>query len=131
MLDTNILISAGLFAGKRTSHLALQIAEAYNIVLSSRIVDELWTVMELKFSDRKSAIERFLTSLSYELAYTPSEIDEGIYPKIRDKKDYPNLASAIIADVDVFVTGDKDFAGLDLPRPEILTISEFEENTCN
>ena len=35
--------------------------------------------------------------------------------------------SAIIADVDVFVTGDKDFAGLDLLRPKIMTISEFTQ----
>jgi hypothetical protein len=60
--------------------------------------------------------------LSYEIDYTPTEIDEDIYPKIRDKKDYPILASAIIADVDVFITGDKDFGGLDLEHPEIMTI---------
>jgi predicted nucleic acid-binding protein len=56
-----------------------------------------------------------------------TEIGEDIYPKIRDKKDYPILASAIIADVDVFITGDKDFGGLDLERPEIMSISDFEE----
>lgn len=58
---------------------------------------------------------------------TPTEIDKDIYPKIRDKKDYPILASAIIADVDVFITGDKDFGGLDLERPEIMTITAFEQ----
>jgi putative PIN family toxin of toxin-antitoxin system len=126
MLDTNILISAGLFAGKRTSNLTLRIADEYSLVLSSRIIDELRTVMEIKFPDKKSVLERFLMRLSYEIAYTPTEIDPDIYPKIRDKKDYPILASAIIADVDVFITGDKDFGGLDLERPEIMTISEFE-----
>jgi predicted nucleic acid-binding protein len=65
--------------------------------------------------------------LSYEIAYIPTEIDEYIYPKIRDKKDHPILASAIIADVDVFITGDKNFSGLDLERPEIMTISGFEQ----
>ena len=43
----------------------------------------------------------------------------------KDKKDYPILASAIIADVDVFITGDKDFEGLVLERPEIMTLNEF------
>jgi putative PIN family toxin of toxin-antitoxin system len=127
MLDTNILISAGLFPGKRMSNLTLRIADEYNVVLSGRIVDELWAVMELKFSDKKSVLEHFLTRLSFEIAYTPTEIDENIYPEIRDKKDYPILASAIIADVDVFITGDKDFGGLDSERPEIMTISGFEE----
>lgn len=126
-LDTNLLISAGIFAGKHTTALTLRIAEEHTLVLSSRIIDELWGVMDIKFPDKKSALERFLKQLSYEIAYTPSEIDTDIYPKIRDKKDYPILASAIIADVDVFITGDKDFGGLDLERPEIMTISEFEQ----
>jgi len=125
MLDTNLLISAVVFAGKHTTALTLRIADEYTIVLSSRIIDELRAVMDIKFPDKQSALERFLKRLSYEIAYTPREIDEDIYPKIRDKKDYPILASAIIADVDVFVTGDKDFGGLDLERPEIMTINEF------
>jgi len=29
--------------------------------------------------------------------------------------------------VDVFITGDKDFGGLDLERPEIMTITAFEQ----
>jgi putative PIN family toxin of toxin-antitoxin system len=126
MLDTNILISAGLFAGKRMSNLTLRIADECNLVLSSRIIDELRAVMKVKFPDRRSALERFLMRLSYEIAYTPTEIDPDIYPKIRDKKDYPILASAIMADVDVFIAGDNDFGGLDFERPEILKISEFE-----
>jgi len=127
MLDTNILISAGIFAGKHTTALTLQIAEEHTIVLSSRIIDELWIVINTKFPDKKSVLERFLKRLSFEIAYTPMEIDEDIYPKIRDKKDYPILASAIIADVDVFITGDKDFGGLDLEHPEIITIREYEQ----
>ena len=126
MLDTNLLISAGIFAGGRTTNLTLRIADEHMIVLSSRIIDELRTVMDIKFPDKKSVLERFLKRLSFEIAYTPAEIDKDVYPKIRDKKDYPILASAIIADVDVFITGDKDFGGLDLERPEIMTISEFE-----
>jgi predicted nucleic acid-binding protein len=78
----------------------LQIADKHTIVLSSKIIEELWLVMKLKFSDKKSALERFLTRLSYEISYTPTEIDNDKYPKIRDKKDYPILASTIIANVD-------------------------------
>lgn len=127
MLDTNILISAGLFPNSRLAGLAVRIADEHRVVLSSRIVDELRTVAELKFPDKKPALERFLRHFSFEMSYTPEEIDGDIYPKIRDKKDYPILASAVIADVDIFITGDKDFGGLDLERPEIMTIAEFEK----
>lgn len=127
MLDTNILISAGVFKGKRLADLTLQISDEHTVVLSSRIIDELWAVVGLKFPDRVPALEQFLKHLSFDMAYTPKEIDTQIYPKIRDKKDYPILASAILADVDIFITGDKDFGGLDLERPEIMTISEFAQ----
>jgi len=66
-----------------------------------------------------------LRRFNFEMSFTPNEIDPDIYPKVRDKKDYPILASAIIAEVDVFITGDKDFSVLDLDNPEIMTISEF------
>lgn len=46
-------------------------------------------------------------------------------PKIRDKKDIPVIVSAIASDVDILITGDKDFAELSIERPEILTPSEF------
>ncbi|GHV25108.1 hypothetical protein FACS189465_2860 [Clostridia bacterium] len=127
MLDTNILISAGIFAGKRMSELTMRISDEHSLVLSSRIIDELWRVVEFKFLACKPILERFMKCLSYDIAYTPTEIDSEIYPRIRDKSDYPILASAIIADVDVFITGDKDFEGINLERPEIMKISAFAE----
>ncbi|MEN3004584.1 hypothetical protein [Dehalobacterium formicoaceticum] len=47
--------------------------------------------------------------------------------KIRDKMDYPVLNTAIIEDVDILVTGDKDFSDVEIEKPEILTPSEFAE----
>lgn len=61
------------------------------------------------------------------MVITHIEIDLDIYPKIRDRKDYPILASAIIAEVDIFVTGDKDFFALEVENPEILSITEFAD----
>ena len=55
---------------------------------------------------QKYAFDRFMSKLSFEMAFTPTEIYPDIYPKIRGKKDYPILSSAILADVDVFITGD-------------------------
>lgn len=44
---------------------------------------------------------------------------------MRDTKDSPILATAIMESIDVFLTGDKDFLVLDVEVPEILTMSEF------
>lgn len=57
------------------------------------------------------------------MAYTPTDMSTA--PKIRDEKDKPVLISAITADMDVLITGDKDFTGIDIDRPEILTPTEF------
>jgi len=125
MLDTNILISAGLFYSSRLAELTKRITNSYTIVLSNQILEEFQTVMEQKFPHKKKIFENFLKELNYETVMTPLEIDLEIYPKIRDKKDYPILASAILADVDVFITGDKDFSVVDIKKPRIMTIEEF------
>lgn len=58
--------------------------------------------------------------------YTPEVMDESLF-EIRDKMDYPVLYTAIIEDVDILVTGDKDFSEVDVEKPEILTPGEFLE----
>ena len=44
---------------------------------------------------------------------------------MRDRKDSPILATAILEDVDLFITGDRDFLVLDIQNPKILTMTEF------
>jgi len=47
--------------------------------------------------------------------------------EIRDEKDYMVLHTAILADVDILITGDKDFEDIKIERPEILTPKRFLE----
>ena len=65
-----------------------------------------------------------MSQLPYELVYTPTQPKPGLF-EIRDERDYPVLYSAITEDVDVFVTGDKDFDELELERPEIISPTGF------
>ncbi len=127
MLDTNILISAGVFPNSKVARIVKMIALDCNIVISSYAIEELWRVTDRKFPDRKPIIERFLSKLTYEIAYTPTIINVEKYPQIRDVSDYPILASAMNADVDILISGDKDFGDVDCERPEIMTIAKFEE----
>ena len=64
--------------------------------------------------------------MSFEYVYTPDEIDREMF-MIRDVKDYPVLYTAVIEDVDILITGDKDFADINIEKPEILTPTEFVE----
>ncbi len=123
MIDTNVLISASLFANSRIAQAIKILSNDYSIVLCSAIIDELHSVYSRKFPNKMYLLEGFLNALSYELVYT-SKWQENMH-EIRDEKDKPILASAILADVDILLTGDKDFSDIDIERPEILTPNEF------
>ena len=93
-------------------------------MLSPFVVDELAEVATRKFPSRKATIDQLLAGLSYELVYTPHHLKAGLF-EIRDVKDYPVLYTAIQEDVDVLLTGDKDFADVQVEKPEILTPTDF------
>lgn len=126
MLDTNVLISALLFPGVKMDAMMNSIFTQHQLVLSSYVVDELKSVVRRKFPKKESTIEKLLMTMSFEYVYTPSEIESGLFD-IRDIKDYPVLYTAIIEDVDILITGDKDFADIDIEKPEIMNPTEFME----
>lgn len=126
MLDTNVLISALLFPGGKMDAMMNCIFSWHQLVLSSFVVDELKNVVKRKFPKEEQVIERLLTMMGYEYVYTPKDIDNSLFT-IRDVKDYPVLYTAIIEDVDILITGDKDFLDVDIEKPEIMTPSEFVE----
>jgi putative PIN family toxin of toxin-antitoxin system len=125
MTDTNILISAILFPNSRISKVLWDILLKHELVLCSHIIDELHIVFDRKFKDKKLTLENFLLELSYELIYTPQCIDVEKYPSIRDNKDLPVLVSAIVGEVDVLITGDKDFDDIVIDKPNIIKPSEY------
>ena len=127
MLDTNILVSAAVLSSRYILPLLDELAERHTIVLSTYVVDELKRVTKEKFPGKSKVVERFLRELPFELTYTPERIAPSEHPGIRDAKDLPILVTAINEDVDVLVSGDNDFAPLDLERPEVLTPRAFIE----
>ncbi len=124
MLDTNVLLSAILFPGDRMNRMMQCIFEKHRLVLSSFVVEELIDVTERKFPTKVKAVDELLSKMSYELVYTPKEMEPGLF-EIRDEKDYPVLYTAITEDVDILITGDKDFSEIEIERPDILTPTEF------
>jgi len=126
MVDTNILISALLFPQSRVSRILENIASQHTLVLASFVVDELRAVVARKFSGMVLVVERLLEKMSFELVYTPDHIESGLF-EIRDMKDYPVFYTAMTNGVDVLVTGDKDFANVDVDMPEIMTPTQFAE----
>jgi len=125
MVDTNILLSAFVFGSAKMASLLEKVIEEHTMVLSTYIIDEFRSVVAEKSPAYNHNIDTLFAKLSYEMAYTPTW--QEFMPDIRDEKDKPILAAAILSDVDVIITGDKDFYGVDIERPEILSPAGFWE----
>ena len=123
MLDTNILVSLIFFPSAVTRDFARRVGFGNRIVLCDYVVEELRLVVERKFPNRKKILEQFFYELPFELVYTPKELNteecEGYQGFI--------LATAIMENIDVLVTGDKDLRVVEIEYPEIMTMSEFME----
>lgn len=126
MLDTNILVSAFIFKSKTINELINKLSMEHEIVIASYCVDELKELINTKFKVNKKALNEFLLTFPYDLVYSPNDVDEKLF-EIRDEDDYIILHTAILENVDIFITGDKDFKDVKVEKPEIMTPSEFLE----
>lgn len=130
MLDTNVLISAFVFKSKIMNDVIESVLTDHKLVLSSFIIEELKRVVSIKFQGKSKALDEFLTAIPYELVYTPEIMDKSLF-EIRDEMDYPVLYTAIIENVDILVTGDKDFSDVEVEKPDILTPAQYAEIYIN
>lgn len=126
MLDTNVLISAILFPGDKINNMMNYIFLRHQLVLSSYVVEELKSVVRRKFPKKEPVIEKLLLMMSYEYVYTPDDMKENLF-SIRDVKDYPVLYTALIEDIDILITGDRDFEDIIIDKPLIMTPKEFSD----
>ena len=126
MIDTSVLVSALLFPGLTINAMMKKVTSEHSLILPSYVIDELMDVTERKFPHKMGTVDTLLSQLPYELVYTPKQPKPGLF-EIRDAKDYPILYTAIVEDVDVFITGDKDFDDVRVEKPDILSAAEFVE----
>lgn len=127
MVDTNVLISALLFPKSLVAGVLTDIVSRHTLVLSSFVVDELRAVVARKLPQKTTTVERLLEEMRFELVYTPLQKARDLFD-IRDEKDYPVLYTAMTNGIDVLATGDKDFAGVDVNYPDILTPAQYIES---
>ena len=129
MLDTNILVSMIFFPSAVTREFAKALSGDHRIVICDYVIEELRLVTERKFPHKTEALNQFFIELPFEMVYTPGRMDPNRFPQIRDAKDSPILATAIMENVDVLVTGDKDFHALEVENPVIMTMVQFVERS--
>ena len=123
LVDTNILFSALVFPHSKPAQALLYIADNHEIVLCDRNIAELRNILERKAPKYLPDAEVLLTEMSYELIPAVEHAEK----LIRDAKDQPILNAAIVSDVDIILTGDKDFLTLDMERPNCMTVAQLLE----
>lgn len=124
MLDTNIWISAIIFKSEKMNLLINKLYKEHKIIICSYIIEELRNLVSSKFNVDIQILERFFEEFPLELVHSPMVVYNKLFD-IRDEDDYIILHTAIVENVDIFITGDKDFDGIDIERPEIMTVNEF------
>ena len=125
MVDTNILLSSLVFGSEKMAVILEKISEEHSMVICTHTIDEFRKVVADKAPKYSGAVDMLFSRLPYELVYTPQW--QQNMPDIRDEKDKPILAAAIVADVDMIITGDKDFLEADIERPEIISHLDFSD----
>lgn len=129
MLDTNILVSAFVFKSKKMNELIYILSKEHKIVICSYTIEELKKLVKTKFKVSQKELDEFLKDFPFDLVYSPTSVENKLFD-IRDKDDYIILHTAIIEDVDIFITGDKDFDDVEIDKPEIMNTSEFLDKFC-
>lgn len=124
LVDTNILISAVLFPNSNPAKALLKVSEEHEMVLCEQNLTELREVIRRKAPEYLPDVEVLLLELSYELIPVSYHVEK----LIRDPKDQPILNAAILANVDLLITGDKDFLVLGLEQPLCITAAQFLED---
>lgn len=124
LIDTNILFSALVFPHSRPAAALLHVANHHEMVLCDRNITELRDILQKKAPRFLPDAEVLLAELAYELIPAVDYAEK----LIRDAKDQPILNAAIVSDVDVILTGDKDFLSLDMDHPKCMTVAQFLEN---
>lgn len=126
MLDTNILISAFIFKSKKMNELIERLSTKHEIIICSYTIEELEKLIDIKFKVTQKELKEFLTVFPFELICSPASVENKLF-KIRDEDDYIILHTAIIYNIDIFITGDKDFKDVDIQKPKIMSVTEFLE----
>ncbi len=121
LVDTNILFSALLFPKSKPARALLHVADKHEMVLCDRNIAEIRDILKRKAPKLLPDAEVLLAEMSYELIPAVDHAEK----LIRDAKDQPILNAAIVAGVDIVLTGDKDFLSLELEHPKCMTAAQF------
>ncbi|MBR0281342.1 MAG: putative toxin-antitoxin system toxin component, PIN family [Oscillibacter sp.] len=123
LIDTNILISAIVFGGRPREFLIALKTNGHSLYVSAYIEEELKRIFSRKWPGRADALfQKYLS-----LGLTRLSSVRETYGALRDGNDIPILSDAVAYDMDVILTGDRDFLEAGLSHPKALSVSMLSD----
>lgn len=123
LIDTNILISAFIFQGRPRSLVFRLLEERHEVLVTSYIDSEFYRKLNQKWPQTADVIYSNYKQLPFSFRESTSKR----LGSLRDAKDIPVLSDALVYDVDIILTGDRDFLDAGLEYPKVMTVSELWE----
>ncbi|MDR3155143.1 MAG: putative toxin-antitoxin system toxin component, PIN family [Deltaproteobacteria bacterium] len=127
MVDSNVLISS-IYTKNGVAIQVLNKATnpPYSLVLCEQILDEDYKFFSKKFPSKLEDMKNTLIASRYDLIIlNNNDIFYFEESKIRDITDRPILRAAKKANIDLFITGDRDFLDSSLEHPKIMSLQQF------
>lgn len=131
MLDSNVIFSGIVFGGKPASLLKIILNEGFRLVIPEDQIEELYRLFKRKLPKQLYLLEAYIALQRSKIvpANRYSRKIRTALRLIRDKKDAPLLACALLIKPKYFITGDKDFHVESIKRNvNVLTPEEFIKN---
>lgn len=126
-IDTNVLFSTFINPNGTAAKSFKKAVSGENIaVICQQNIDELEITIAKKYPSKINALKTYLSILTsvVDVVETPKCLTQS-ETLIRDMNDRPLLRAAIMANVDVLLTGDKDFLEAGIEWPLIMSPAEF------
>jgi putative PIN family toxin of toxin-antitoxin system len=120
MVDANVLVAGSAWPRFPYEVLQHAVSSDYQLVLSSRILQEARATLAEIASGQVAQLEDILAASQFEEVPTPTDEEIAAHPRlVRDPKDIHVALAAINANVDYLVSQDKDFTAQDETTAEL------------
>lgn len=122
LIDTNVWYSAVLY-NRDPEKLIRYCLGNCQVIISEYILDELFALLKLKVA----APYRWRNALRRQLEERCLVVDisQAGAQEVRDIKDIPVMQAAIVAEVDIVISGDEDLLELSSTKPKVLNTQQF------
>ena len=124
MIDTNILYSTFFFPNSKISKMVDFVQANHHLVLCKYVINEMIDLATEDYEHLLKDLYVYINTITDEV-FEMEGFKNNNYPTMRDPKDVDVLVNAIESEVDILITGDKDFEDIKVDKPRILKPREF------